>query len=101
MHILAIKTDIAAEHPWLADALSEIIDKSYHVWMDKRVKYADTTPWLLDDIRRTVVDLPVSWNDNGFEHNKKMIDDFANELYVQNITAVRLTSADLFPAYAK
>jgi 4,5-dihydroxyphthalate decarboxylase len=45
MHILAIKSDVAAEHPWLADALSKIIDKSYNVWMDKRAKYADTTPW--------------------------------------------------------
>lgn len=101
MHILGIKADVAAEHPWLAAALSEIIDKSYQVWMDKRAKYADTTPWLLDDIRRTVVDLPVTWNDNGFAQNEKMIDDFANELYVQKITAARLTPADLFPAYAK
>ncbi|MEG3134806.1 nitrate ABC transporter substrate-binding protein [Rouxiella sp. T17] len=100
MHILGIKADVAAEHPWLAAALSEIIDKSYQVWMDKRVKYADTTPWLLDDIRRTVVDLPVDWNDNGFEKNEKMINDFANELYVQKITRERLTAADLFPAYA-
>ena len=62
----------ALAHPWLPQALSDIIDRSYELWMDKRAKYADTTPWLLDDLRRTVVDLPANWNANGFAANEKM-----------------------------
>ena len=78
----------------------DIIDQSYELWMDKRAKYADTTPWLLDDLRRTVVDLPANWNANGFAANEKMIDDFAYELHAQGLTAQRLTPADLFPQFA-
>lgn len=100
IHLLAIKPSLAEEHPWLPQALSEIIDRSYEIWMDKRAKYADTTPWLLDDLRRTVVDLPSDWNANGFAANEKMIDDFARELHAQKLTAQRLTPADLFPQFA-
>ncbi len=97
MHVLAIKPALAAEHPWLPQALSRVIDQSYKTWMGKRIKYADTTPWLLDDLRRTAQDLPVHWNDNGFEINKTMIADFASELHLQGITANCLTPEALFP----
>lgn len=67
------------------------------MWMNKRIKYADTTPWLLDDLRRTAQDLPANWNDNGFEVNKTMIADFAHELHAQKITEKYLTPEALFP----
>ena len=51
-------------------ALSEVIDRAYQLWMRKREKYADTTPWLLDDLRRTAQELPADWNQNGFTANK-------------------------------
>ena len=101
MHILAMKPALAQEHPWLPQALSELIDRSYVMWMQKREKYADTTPWLLDDLRRTAQDLPASWNQNGFAVNKKMIADFANELYQQGLTKTLVTPEALFPAAGK
>lgn len=97
MHVLGIKPEIAQAHPWLPEALSEVIDQSYAMWMNKRIKYADTTPWLLDDLRRTAQDLPANWNDNGFEVNKVMIADFARELHAQKITEECLTPETLFP----
>jgi 4,5-dihydroxyphthalate decarboxylase len=71
------------------------------MWNDKREKYADTTPWLLDDLRRTAQDLPADWNANGFDANKKMIADFGTELFEQGITSQCLTPEDLFPAVTK
>jgi 4,5-dihydroxyphthalate decarboxylase len=56
---------------------------------------------LLDDLRRTVVDLPADWNANGYAANEKMIDDFAQELHAQGLTARRLTPGDLFPNFAQ
>lgn len=98
MHILAMKPAIAEAHPWLPQALSEIIDRSALVWQQKREKYADTTPWLLDDLRRTAQDLPANWNENGFAVNRKMIADFADELYQQGLTDTLLTPEEIFPA---
>jgi len=34
--------------------------------------------WLLDDLRRTVADLPRHCNDNSYITNERMIDNFAN-----------------------
>ncbi|MEI2266939.1 nitrate ABC transporter substrate-binding protein [Erwinia sp. CGal63] len=96
-HILAFKPDIARRYPDVAAELSELIDRSARLWHEKREKYADTTPWLLDDIRRTAQDLPADWNRNGLEANRKMIGDFASELFAQGIIAQRLTPEALFP----
>ncbi|MCZ4059017.1 ABC transporter substrate-binding protein [Pantoea sp. LMR881] len=101
IHILAMKPALAEQHPWLPQALSEIIDRSYRLWMQKREKYADTTPWLLDDLRRTAQELPANWNENGFAVNKKMIADFANELFQQGLTKTLLTPEAIFPAAGK
>ncbi|MGK3144382.1 ABC transporter substrate-binding protein [Pantoea sp. C2G6] len=100
IHILALKPALAAEHPWLPAALSEVIDRSSRLWMQKREKYADTTPWLLDDLRRTAQELPAGWNQNGFSANRKMIADFGRELYQQGLTNILLTPEAIFPAAA-
>jgi 4,5-dihydroxyphthalate decarboxylase len=100
-HLLAFKSSFAEAHPDIPQQLSELIDQSAKMWNDKREKYADTTPWLLDDLRRTAQDLPADWNANGFDANKKMIADFGTELFEQGITSQCLTPEDLFPAVTK
>ncbi|OON38779.1 nitrate ABC transporter substrate-binding protein [Izhakiella australiensis] len=97
MHLLAFKSSFVDANPTLPAALSSLIDASARAWMEKREKYADTTPWLLDDLRRTAQDLPANWNENGFAANNKMIGDFANELYEQGLTASLLSHGQLFP----
>ncbi|WP_342755060.1 nitrate ABC transporter substrate-binding protein [Pantoea sp. MBD-2R] len=100
-HVLACKPELALAHPDVPQALSELIDRSARLWYEKREKYADTTPWLLDDLRRTAQDLPANWQANGLEANRKMIGDFATELFEQGIVSQRLTPEDLFPAVLK
>lgn len=98
IHLLALKAGLEERHPGIASELSALIDESARIWQQKREKYADTTPWLLDDLRRTAQDLPAGWNANGFQANKKMINDFCQELFAQGLTAERLTAQALFPA---
>ncbi|MDU6432755.1 MAG: hypothetical protein E6556_07375 [Pantoea sp.] len=45
--------------------------------------------------------MPASWNQNGFEINKKIIADFAGELYQQGLTKTRLTPEAIFLAASK
>jgi 4,5-dihydroxyphthalate decarboxylase len=97
MHVLGIKPDIVAGHPWLPKALCDLLDQSARVWLERRTKYADTTPWLLDEIRRMAQDLPAGWDRNGLAANRPMITDFGIELQAQGITARALTPEDLFP----
>lgn len=100
MHLIGIKADIAAAHPWLAGELSELIDESQRVWTAKRRKYAETTPWMFDEILKTARDLPADWNRSGFEANRTMIAGFAEELHVQGIMPARLSPEQLFPGEA-
>ncbi|HEY0207814.1 nitrate ABC transporter substrate-binding protein [Acerihabitans sp.] len=97
IHVLGIKPALAQAHPELPRALSDIITESARLWHEKRVKYADTTPWLMDDLARTARDLPADWNQNGFAANQRMAADFAGELFEQGLTSRRLTPAELFP----
>lgn len=97
IHILGFKPAVLAEHPWLGQALSELLDESSRIWMEKRMKYADTTPWILDDIRRTALDLPAEWNRNGLAANRKMIDDFVSEMLDQKLIAQGVSADALFP----
>ncbi|NEI35922.1 nitrate ABC transporter substrate-binding protein [Rhizobium leguminosarum] len=101
MHLIGFKADIVQEHPWIMDELSELIDESQRLWLEKREKYADTTPWMIDELRRCAADLPPSWNVSGLAANEAMIADFAEELYEQKIMPRLLTPAELFPWHAK
>jgi 4,5-dihydroxyphthalate decarboxylase len=101
MHLIGFKAQIVQENPWVMDELSELIDASQRMWLQKREKYADTTPWMIHELRRCAADLPLSWNISGLEANETMISDFANELYAQKILPRRLTPAELFPWQVK
>jgi 4,5-dihydroxyphthalate decarboxylase len=101
MHLIAFKAAIVEDHPWIMEELSSLIDESQRLWLEKREKYADTTPWMIDELARCARDLPPSWNSNGFAANEKMIADFATELYEQKILPRLMTPAELFPHHAK
>ena len=101
MHLIGLKAEFVAEHPWVMAELSALLDESQRVWSDKRKKYADTTPWMIDELRRCAADLAPTWNASGLEENEKMIADFATELYEQKILPRRLIPTELFPRHAK
>ena len=98
IHILGIKAEFAAQHPWLAQELSDLLDESQRVWLEKRRRYADTTPWIIDELGRCGRDLPPGWNASGLEPNRRMIADFLGEIRKQNLADTDLTPDKLFPA---
>lgn len=100
IHLLALKPDFVAAHPTVPAALSELIDESARVWLAKREKYADTTPWIIDELARCARDLPADWNGNGYAANAAMIDAFAEEMFAQAIVETRLDGRALFPHFA-
>ena len=100
IHILGIKADMAAKHPWLPQELSNLIDESRRVWLEKRRRYADTTPWIIDELGRCGRDLPQSWDASGLEPNRRMIADFLGEIRRQGLTDTELTPDSLFPPIA-
>jgi 4,5-dihydroxyphthalate decarboxylase len=101
MHLIGVKAAVATKNPWLMAELSGLIDESQRVWMAKRRKYADTTPWMFDEILKVSADLPPNWGESGLDANRIMIADFARELYEQGILPRLLTPAELFPFHAR
>ncbi|WP_293808686.1 nitrate ABC transporter substrate-binding protein [uncultured Bosea sp.] len=97
IHILGFKADFARRHPWLPQALSDLLDESQRVWLEKRRKYADTTPWIIDELGRCGRDLPESWNASGLEANRRMIAGFLDEIRNQGLARTDLTPDTLFP----
>jgi 4,5-dihydroxyphthalate decarboxylase len=90
--------DLAAREPWLAQALSDLLDESQRLWLEKRRRYADTTPWLIDELVRSGHDLPENWNESGLAANRAMIAAFIEQLRIQNLAETDLTPETLFPA---
>lgn len=99
MHLIGIKADILEADPWIAEELSNLLDESQRVWTAKRRKYAETTPWMLDELLKSAQELPAGWNASGLKANSTMINDFADELFIQGILPRKLTLEELFPFY--
>ena len=97
MHLITVKADLAAAHPWLGAEISRMVDESRRIWTAKRRKYADTTPWMLDELLRCARDLPDDVEASGLAANRSMIADFGRELHVQGILDRALTPDELFP----
>jgi 4,5-dihydroxyphthalate decarboxylase len=70
------------------------------MWTAKRRKYAETTPWMIDELLKCAQDLPEDWNVSGIAANEAMINDFAEELHLQGILQRKLSVEELFPFYA-
>lgn len=97
MHLIGIKAEIVEENPWIIAELSQLIDESQRMWLNKRRKYADTSPWMFDELLKTSLELPANWDENGLAANEKMIADFSAELHAQGILAREMTPLELFP----
>jgi 4,5-dihydroxyphthalate decarboxylase len=96
IHILGIKAELARQHPWLAQELSDLIDASQVLWRDKRRRYAETTPWIVDELGQSARDLPEGWDASGLEANRAMIAGFIAEARGQGLMDAALTPDALF-----
>ncbi|MBB2202783.1 nitrate ABC transporter substrate-binding protein [Gluconacetobacter tumulisoli] len=97
MHILGLRRDIVAEYPDLETEISDLLDRSKCLWLTKRTKYADTTPWILNDFATIAQKMSPDWDSPGVVTNRPMIDDFCEELSAQGIIERDVSVEQLFP----
>ncbi|WP_054006195.1 substrate-binding domain-containing protein [Cypionkella psychrotolerans] len=98
MHILGLKASFAAKHPWVGAALSDLFDQALAMWLEKRRKYAETTPWIIQDIAVMDAALGASWAASGVAANATMVGDFVRQAREQGLITRDLTLAEIFPA---
>lgn len=97
IHILALREDFVRANPWAVRELCDTLDRSRLMWREKRRRYAESTPWILQDLIDEGTKLAPDYDAWGLEANRRMIDDFCREAYEQNLTE-HLNDADkLFP----
>jgi len=99
-HLVGIKADIARANPWIVEELTRLIDESQVMWTAKRRKYAETSPFVLEELIYAARMLKPDWNDSGREQNRAMIAGFAEELHVQGILRTPISVEQLFPGLA-
>lgn len=97
IHILAMKKDFVDAHPEAPAALCKALRASQDMWLAKRRKYFESTPWLIASLLEMARALPEDWDPVGLEPNRKMLDEFARQQYLQKLTGVQRDADFLFP----
>ncbi|MFG6499431.1 nitrate ABC transporter substrate-binding protein [Sulfitobacter sp. 1A15106] len=96
IHLLALDREIAEVHPWAAQELSDMIDESRRMWISKRRRYADTTPFMLEEMLYTATALSPDWDASGIAANRIMISDFLDQMHEQGILNRPLQTEEVF-----
>jgi 4,5-dihydroxyphthalate decarboxylase len=97
MHILGLSTKIVETYPELEAEICDLLDRSKTLWLAKRLKYADTTPWVLNEFRTVACHLAPDWDASGIDANASMIESFCEELRAQGIVSHAPMLVELFP----
>ena len=98
IHLVALRTELVAREPWLPQAVSDLLDRSRAVWTAKRRRYADTSPWLFDELLRAGRWLPADYDMSGLEANRPMIDAFVAAAQAQGLIPRSIAAEDVFIA---
>ncbi len=94
-HLIKLRREVIDRDPWIAESLTEAFTASKQLWLDRRRRYADTTPWLLQDLLTTAQLFGDDWQPTGLTPNLQMLTDFANGQHSH-----RLVTAPVDPATA-
>lgn len=97
IHLLGFTAELIMAEPELTMIISDLLAESRRVWLERRRKYADTSAWLLMDLRREAHALPAGWDDRGLDRQGPMITEFLEEQRRQGLTDSTPSLADLFP----
>lgn len=97
IHLLGFRRELIDRNPELAAAVSTALAASRESWLGRRRRYAETSTWLLEDLRREAAALPVGWNTPGLERNRPMVQDFIAHAVAQGLLSDPPTVDELFP----
>ncbi len=96
IHCMALKEDMARAHPWLQQAVSDLLDRSRAIWLAKRQRYSDTSPWLFDEHLRVGRELPEGWDASGVAENRDMLASFIATAFQQGLIRREVSPESLF-----
>ena len=72
---------------------------SKRLWLERRQRLADTTPWLLAELVETASIFGADWPPYGLEPNLKMLTDFCQDQYAQQLVGAPVDPVAAFVDY--
>ncbi|WP_037345090.1 hypothetical protein [Sciscionella sediminilitoris] len=101
IHLLTVKRAAVQGFPDVLDAVAAAFDAAKHHWWSRRRLLADTTPWLLDQLRHDALLFGEDWMPYGLTENKAMIEAFCAELNGQGIAPDPVDAEALFTDFVQ
>ncbi|MFN8525881.1 MAG: hypothetical protein U0821_22505 [Chloroflexota bacterium] len=100
-HLLTIRREVAEEHPWALQSLTDAFQASKEAWQIQRRHLADIGPWGLAELERTAATFGDDWNPVGLEPNMKMLRDLCQDQAAQGLVRAAVDPAEAFADYAR
>ena len=99
MHAVAIRTDVAKQHPWLPkavfDAYSQAKQLTYD-YMQKSAWYKGSLPWFGQEFEETREVMGENYWSYGIPSNRKTLETLFQYSYEQGLAKRKLTTDELF-----
>ncbi len=99
MHVLAIRRDAAAEHPWLARAVFDAYSQAKSIAYETKDRWTwatDMLPWYSQELEDTRALMGRNFYPYGIEPNRKTIETLFRYSYHQGLANRELTIAEAF-----
>lgn len=99
MHVLAIRRDFAAEHPWLPRAVFDAYSEAKGVAYDTKDRWtwaADMLPWYSQELENTRALMGRNFYPYGLEANRKTFETLFRYSHHQGLASEVLSVEDVF-----
>ncbi len=102
-HILAARRPFAEKHPGAILAIYKAMKQSYEIWMSKTKKFAEASPWAMEEIETLYRDFPDDASPFGTKSpsHRKMLEAVCAEQYAQGLVTRPADAAALFAEFDK
>lgn len=101
MHVVALKRELVAAHPWVARSLMKAFDAALEVAVDDLRQGAALKvmlPWLHQHVQETVDALGDQWWPYGIEPNRTVLETFLRYSHEQGLASTLRAPEELFAA---
>lgn len=99
MHVVAIKTSVLNENPWLAKAIFEMYSEAKNIAyknLESTTVSKVTLPWVTDEFENTCNIMGSNYWKYGIEANRKELEAIMRYVYEQGLVKRQITFEELF-----
>jgi len=102
MHVVAIRTDVLKENPWLAKAVFEMYSEAKNIAyknLESTTVSRVTLPWVVDEFESTRNIMGSNYWKYGIEANRKELESIMRYVYEQGLVKHQIKFEELFAPF--